>query len=82
MPTNNEPRKIDGRRYVAGLRTFILWSERQYEISSLEMPKRLSLEVERETDEILKWMQAYHVLALLTKTTCTAGTPMICCREN
>ena len=49
--------------------------ERRYEISSEEMVLLLKTNYTRETVEILKWMQTYHVLKSLEKMIRTTGTP-------
>ncbi len=48
--------------------------ERRYEITSAAMAAELRLGRQRETDEIVKWMQAYTLLLMIDQETATAGT--------
>lgn len=56
---------VDGHHIRNSLRRRIRDYERRYEISSSQMAKVISSGQVRETAEILKWMQSYHVLGLI-----------------
>jgi hypothetical protein len=68
-----ETPQVDGRKIVATHRRRIQNYERRHEVSSDDMLRMVSVGKVRETAEILKWMQAYHVLRLLKPTTRTDG---------
>ncbi len=65
--------KVIGMKLHRSVRTY----ERRYEMTSDEMARRLKSCSERETIDILRWMQNYHALRLLKPTTHTIGTHMI-----
>ena len=61
-------RRISSRRVITNLRSNIKRYEQRYEISSNKMLNMISSGQIRETAEILKWLQDYHVLQLLNTT--------------
>lgn len=64
---------IDAKQYMRTLRRCIRIFEQRYEMPSEQMSKVLNCSHDRETAEVLKWMQAYRVLTLLEKKTRTTG---------
>ena len=62
---------------VRTLRRHIEGYERRYELASGKMLGMISSGKTTETADILKWMQDYHALQLLRRTTPTNGTRTI-----
>ena len=61
-------RRISSRRVITNLRSNIKRYEQRYEISSEEILNMVSSGQMRETVEMLRWLQDYHVLQLLNTT--------------
>lgn len=64
---------IPASRVVAQLKRNIRRYELRYEIPTAQMFDEVEQGMMRETVEILKWMQDYHVLELLRPKTPTGG---------
>ena len=79
MEEKKQTRKIPVRKlakgvYRANLRRSIRRFERRYEMKSDKMCDLLTAGKVRETAEIIKWMQHFHVLRSLNGKTHMAGT--------
>ena len=66
--------KMDPGEFRAGLERNISQFESQYGMSSMRMLELLTAEEVDETDEILEWMQDFHVLRYLNGEIRTPGT--------
>ena len=67
-------RTVKAKSVLARLRRRIRKYENRYEMPSERMAQMLQSGDVRETAEIVKWMQAYHVLRYLKEKTPTNGT--------
>ncbi len=68
---------VDSKDRLQALRDRVREYERIYEMPSGQMLKGISSGKERETAEVLAWMQAFHELRLLGSKTRTTGTRSI-----